>query len=592
MLSVQSLRRHVGIASCIFLGGGLCIAARPAGLRSAAAQSGQAVARQQPTLKAPSPVQASAQGPGSAGVAGRIVDAATGAPVYRAKVTARSGPVDRAVTTDVNGAYTILGLPAGHYSVTASKDLFVPRSYGQTDKTRLSSPVSLDQDELLRGVDIALLRTGVITGFVFDANAQPLVRATVQAWRQSLSRGKRRLVPTQATDQTDDRGAYRLYGLDAGDYVVAISQWLPPDPSGGGEGSALRPAPTYYPGTADVAQAIPVRVEAQAEASADFQAVNALFGRIRGSVVWPDGLPAADVSVRARSAGQDVSGAGAAGAWRSARSHADGTFELQDVAPGDYVLTAVALGPMTGERTPPPQPTHQGEARVLVDGQVPTFAAIRLSVGGTMRGKVISDDGSSLDLRDSHVLTVPFDPDTTGGGAGVADSARLGPDGRFEFGGQFGPRCLVLLSPPPGGWLLAAVKIGTRDLTREPIEVASGERATVELILSRTLPEVRGQITNKSGGMAPGGTVVLFGADSAQCPSVAGGRIRVARADQYGFYSVKNLLPGEYVGVAVEDLDTEMLGDNDQLELLRSGAPTIKLSQGSKAVLDLSLPKR
>src|SRR5262249_22892067 len=75
--------------------------------------------------------------------------------------------------------------------------------------------------------------------------------------RYQMVQGQRRLMPAGGGDQSDDTGAYRIYGLAPGDYYISatlrggIGPFLD-DPNGTDTTSY---ASTYYPGTGSVGDA-------------------------------------------------------------------------------------------------------------------------------------------------------------------------------------------------------------------------------------------------------------------------------------------------------------------------------------------------
>src|SRR5262245_31470466 len=67
---------------------------------------------------------------------------------------------------------------------------------------------------------INLIKGGVITGRVTDMTGEPRVFVNVSAWRVRDAEG-RSVARDYESRRTDDRGVYRLYGLEAGRYVVS-----------------------------------------------------------------------------------------------------------------------------------------------------------------------------------------------------------------------------------------------------------------------------------------------------------------------------------------------------------------------------------
>src|SRR6476660_9812918 len=82
---------------------------------------------------------------GRSTIRGHIVAADSGQPVRRAtvRITAPELRVPRSTVTDANRQYEFAQLPAGRYSITASKNIFVSWSYGQTQPASPGKPVVL-----------------------------------------------------------------------------------------------------------------------------------------------------------------------------------------------------------------------------------------------------------------------------------------------------------------------------------------------------------------------------------------------------------------------------------------------------------------
>ena len=103
--------------------------------------------------------------------------------------------------------------------------------------------------------------------------ASSLVGATVRAARVIWVNGEPRAAST-ASDTTDDRGQYRVFGLTPGTYYLSATGRsdggapLPGETDQGGGGGVSMPvgyAPTYYPAAVSVADATTVRVKAGQE---------------------------------------------------------------------------------------------------------------------------------------------------------------------------------------------------------------------------------------------------------------------------------------------------------------------------------------
>src|SRR5574341_1590782 len=82
------------------------------------------------------------------------------------------------VRTDGDGRYHITGLTEGAYVIRALSKAYV-RAGDSPDFSAFKS-VTLDEGEARGNIDIALVRGGVITGRVTDAEGKPLVAGYLQ----------------------------------------------------------------------------------------------------------------------------------------------------------------------------------------------------------------------------------------------------------------------------------------------------------------------------------------------------------------------------------------------------------------------------
>src|SRR5690349_9455401 len=164
---------------------------------------------------------------GTASLRGQIVAADNGAPIRRAQVRINSPEVreGRVATTDQQGRFEFKELPAGRYTMTASKGGFVPLQYGQRRPSESGTPIELSEGETIDKIAIALPRGSVLGGRITDEYGEPVANAFVTASRYAYAGGARRLQPAgqNARDTTDDQGHFRLFGLPPGDYYVSAT---------------------------------------------------------------------------------------------------------------------------------------------------------------------------------------------------------------------------------------------------------------------------------------------------------------------------------------------------------------------------------
>src|SRR5687768_10102192 len=179
---------------------------------------------------------------GRAVLAGRIVEAGTTQPVAGAIVTlggahtstgnsvifSFSQPAmpggNRRTLTNAQGHFLFTDVPAGSYSIQAERTGFVPGGYG---KARASGPpqtIQLGNEDRLIDLRIQLLRFATIVGRVIDEAGEPVIGVTMMANRRVYENGVPQFSTAAAgmTDETDDRGEFRLSTLIPGDYILSI----------------------------------------------------------------------------------------------------------------------------------------------------------------------------------------------------------------------------------------------------------------------------------------------------------------------------------------------------------------------------------
>ena len=122
-------------------------------------------------------------------------------------------------TTDQDGKYRITDVPAGSYQVYPVAPAFVISDINNGRET-----VVLSEGENVEGIDFALVRGGVITGKVTDADGRPAIEQRVNLLAADSVPNQRGSVNVFSGVQTDDRGIYRMFGLAAGRYKVAAGQ--------------------------------------------------------------------------------------------------------------------------------------------------------------------------------------------------------------------------------------------------------------------------------------------------------------------------------------------------------------------------------
>jgi hypothetical protein len=511
------------------------------------------------------------------------VAADTGAPLRRAVVQtfAPGQRTPRATSTDQDGRFELRDLPAGRYTITAMKGGYVSLQFGQRRPFEPGRPVELSEGQTFDNVDIALPPGGVIAGRLTDDFGEPVTDAMVLALRWRFAGGQRRLAPAGRSNQTNDVGEYRIFGLMPGEYFVTANVRTP-----GGFGveasDLVGYAPTFYPGTPSAKEAQRVSVAVGQEARADFAVVPAKLSQVTGMVVGVGGRPVTGGFISVRPVGNVFGVALFAGG----PIRPDGTFLASNLPPGEYVLIVGSGGAMD----PRPDEPEFGRRRVTVaDGDL-TNVVITMTRGARLTGRVVAENGlPPANLRPSEVrlITLPADPDEDAGPGGMAGT--LQDDWTFDIPGILGRRLVrVLLSAP--GWSVRAVTLGGQDVSDEPIDFpAAGVMSDVEVVLSNRATELSGAVTNSRGEPVQDCTVVLFADDPDRWQTVQSRYVSSGRPDQDGRYKIRGLPPGSYLAIAVEFVEQGEWMDPEILERWRPLGTPLRLGDGETKALNLKL---
>ncbi len=166
-----------------------------------------------------------AQAPAQTGtgvITGIVSGGSNGSPVRRARVML-SGPElrgGRSTVTNDQGQFTFSALPPGRFTMTASKAGYVDVLYGAKKPGRPGTPIQLGAGQKMEGANITLPKGGVITGVVVDDSGEPSPGTQVRVMRYVTRTGEKTL-QSAGQAQADDRGIYRIYGLQPGEYLIS-----------------------------------------------------------------------------------------------------------------------------------------------------------------------------------------------------------------------------------------------------------------------------------------------------------------------------------------------------------------------------------
>lgn len=421
--------------------------------------------------------------------------------------------------------------------------------------------------------------------------------------REQTPEGRRLSMVGRTRGETDDTGAFRIWALPPGEYLVSAqpSRFASRNdaPQVPGDGFA----PTFYPGTANSADAQRVVVSSGRDTpGVTFALLPAKLAAVRGRVLFPGGVSPARVNVMVSRVEPERSGS----SFNGVGVEADGTFTAGRLSPGTYRLTATLREPngaLNASRL-------RATAEVRVDGADVDGVVLALRSGATLTGRIVSDDGTPMPGAVTVSLT-PRQRDVFL--PGPSPSGRVEADGTFRLDGVFGRMLIgafvsapaanasgdsappantgtehaapgrVLMPPsvptPRAPWGVKAVFVNGRDVTDEPLDFDRGD-VEAEIVLTTRLALVTGSVTLPRAPTDPRPTVLVFAADpEAWVPPAR--RVRQAAVGDDGRFSIRGLPPGDrYLAVAIEGTPTPTSWSPDLLTALRDSATSLRIDEG------------
>lgn len=510
------------------------------------------------------------------GIEGFVVHAGTNPPFglsnARIELPAPRGDTPVIVRTDGAGRFVLPGLTPGSHRILVTRDGFLRQEGSFRVEGEPQAPLAF-----------ALEPAPTIAGVVRDTADAPIAKITVQALRVQYSTLGQKKWSLVASARTDDRGEYRLYWLDPGEYVVNA---MPPEvplvqiaPAGQrGQpprtAAAVSYAPTFYPGFNDPADAKAIRLESGRDAEGvDIQLAVQPAVAVTGSTfsaVTGRSVPAA---VRLFPAVDAPGGASYQANSLPPGAAGSGSFTIPRVFAGSYVATAVGIDADTGEEV-------SAAVRVRVSNFDPRVA-LEMTPLQQVRGRVVRASGGAAPGQMTVGLE-PVDPAMSPG-----SSAAVRPNGEFVLDGVRPGVYMLRIDNTPDDTYAEAVFFASANALGAPLTVryARGESPPgVEVRLADDGGRAAGVVYDPAGVPVPGASVVLAPRDGSRTDL-----FRAAASDEKGGFLMRGVPPGEYVVLAWQKLEPNAHLNSDYLRAYAGQGVSVSISPGENSVISVPL---
>ena len=567
----------------------------------------------------------------SGSVQGTVLRTGTTDPIERVQVTLATGTqVPISVLTDKEGHFSFFGVVPGRYTISihrdgylfpgstqffagfqsASDDLaYVNGFAGAAEAGGPTAPgpaVSVGSSERVAGLTYYLTPGGTISGRILDPLGRPAVNADVVALRLVYREGRPTVLPVKSAS-SNDRGEYRMYWLEPGDYLVRAEKVLP-----------TGPARAYYPGTARTAASVKVRVSEGAESpKIDFSiqkdesfrisgiVTNIVAGPQNPPVIAPAPAPVAvqpldREALRARlqfEAAQTGplpqfylspidSDEIYEGFWlglnalTSAPDRAAGRFEIPNVRPGSYDLISVVT-----DRSSTPPRYFTGRALVEVGVQDVSDVSLLIAPGRDLRGRIVYPGNVSpaapvrVQLRPKGLLPVlPLAP----GLSAVAEA-----DGTFRIANVPDLQYSVSAGPLPKDAYVADLRQGGFSIF-DVGTIVPGKRGNdeFEVIVDSPGATINGNVTELTAPLAAGAVVALVPDERRRGNLLLYKR---TNASETGVFSFTGIAPGRYTLFAWESIPAGAEFNAEFMDRFRDEGKEIAVDPGDTTAVELRL---
>jgi len=468
-------------------------------------------------------------------IAGTVVNAATGELVPRATVAVLSETnreMIESVVTDNEGRFSLEGLAAGKYPLTASKRGFLTGFFEEHDGGYNSAIVTGEGQET--GNLLFRLNPGArLHGVVLGDGDDPVEGASVMLFLKPHGHNPGVRITQASNATTDDAGNYEFNDLAPGEYLLAVSAkpWFAMNRFIAGQRQKPENDPaaaldvaypvTFFNSTSDESSATQIVLTpgSREEANINLHAVPALHLTVE-VLADQKGIKSL-AQLRQTVFGTEFLG----DRWQTSLYTPVGLAEFTGVPPGHYELT---------QGDPPRIVELDATTSQQID---PSLGIPTMAVSGSLRATFGFVLPESL-----TVIFIPFG-DTQGRTPLQANCVK----------GSF-----ALDAVPPGVWKLFAYSPG-KTLSIGSISVGGRMQAgnsltvrdkpvRVEAAVSLGETQVKGFARKAGKGMA-GAMIVLVPRD----PAANDDEFRRDQSDSDGSFTLRDAVPGEYTVVAIEE---------------------------------------
>jgi 5-hydroxyisourate hydrolase-like protein (transthyretin family) len=469
-------------------------------------------------------------------IAGRVMNAKSGIPLNRARVTitdTKNLQRSISVLTSDDGQFQFNGLPAGKFALEGGKRGFIPAAYDHHEQfsTAIVTGVGLDTENLMLRLD----PVAVLSGNVLDESGDPVRHASVTLYREDHRSGTSRIHRVRET-QTDDQGSYELTPIAPGTYFVGVraKPWYEIHPLKARRGEAESPmlvdssldvaySTTYYGDSTESEEATPIPIRGGDHLQADIHLnpVPALHLLMQVPNDRNAGINLPMLQTNSFDGSEPVEMGGV-------QSLSQGLYEITGIPPGRYI----ARFPSNGQMGEPTQIDLTTDGQELAPPSTEVSSTVKVTLQVAREAKLPPE--IFVALRDSKGQMI----------AGTEADER----GHADFGPVAAGRYTLVVGSSQVAYSVSRLSVQGAEISGRTLNVAAGTPVNITATLVGGAVTVEG-LAKSSGKPAPGVMIALVPRD----PESNRDLFRRDQSDLDGSFSLRSVIPGTYTVVAIEN---------------------------------------
>lgn len=515
------------------------------------------------------------QSQGTGAISGTVVDGESGDAVRKAIVTLTLEGTPRqwaAERTDGEGHFAFYGLPAGTYTLRASKGNDGRAAYGANSLRELGGSLTLAEGGKRAGITLRFLHGATVSGRVFDTGGDPVPNANVTL----LRRGRNMGAPTLGNYRgapTDDQGQYTLSNVDPGVYYLRVSPQLFGRAPASGQPILMD---QYYGGTRDSSEASPVRVGGGDRLEGlDFHLTSEVPVRIHGQVLGVPEEPAPQDTPKPGGAAFFIGRMGGVQVMVSPADASEMQWSNGTIAQAPehrFEMADLPAGPYRFEATFQSGGKSYGVSQVVDVRPGASDVVLTLAPAVEIEGS-LRVEGGAPDVA-GHMMSVELE--SPGQGRGMRVQAVVEAGGRFKLGPVVPGEWNVDVTGVERGYLKSA-RLGDRDVRFKKFELAANNDAPLNIVVSTRTATVEGEV-DAGGADADRAGILLARADQYHTFT----RFYYAvEADAKGKFHAQGIAPGKYKIFALEKMAARNFRDPEAADELNDLGEILELGEGA-----------